>query len=451
MSKIFRVKKGLDIQLKGKAEKIFTRAGRAESYAVKPTDFQGIRPKLLVKPEEEVKVGTPLFFDKYNPDVKFTSPVSGKVSKVNRGERRKILEVVISPDEVDDFLSFDVAKPSDMGREAIISVLKESGMWPSIRQRPYAIIADSSKMPKSIFVSGFDTAPLAPDLDFVMKDLAKEFQMGLDVLGQLTVGKVHLSVNAAYPACEAYSKARNIDYHEFTGPHPAGNPGVQIHHIDPVGKGEYVWYISPLEVVRIGNLFTTGKVDNTTVVALTGSEVLKPKYYKLIKGASVDSILRNNLNIEESLRIISGNPLTGHAVSRHGYVGYYDYQLTVLPEGNYFEIFGWALPGFNKFSHSRTFFSWLQPRREYRLDTNYHGGSRAFVMTGEYDKVLPMNILPVQLLKSILVEDIEKMEALGIYEVAEEDFALCEFVCTSKTEVQEIVRKGLDLMKKETE
>ncbi|MGC9344488.1 MAG: Na(+)-translocating NADH-quinone reductase subunit A, partial [Bacteroidales bacterium] len=366
------------------------------------------------------------------------------------GERRKILEVVVEAASEDSFEKFKVADPKDMERDKIIEVLKESGLWPMFRQRPYDIIANSSKSPKAIFISGFDSSPLAPDIDFIVKDFQQEFQKGIDVISRLTEGKVHLSVNADYPPSKTYSEAKGVELHQFSGPHPAGNPGIQIHHIDPVNKGEYVWYIRPQDVIGIGKFFTDGQIDNSTVVALTGSEVKKPVYYKMIRGAAVSSILSDNVN-EGNLRIISGNVLTGEALTKVGHLGFYDHMVTVIPEGDYYEFLGWALPGFDKFSHSRTFFSWLRPNKEFRLDTNLHGGTRAFVMSGEYDKVFPMDILPVHLLKAILVEDIDKMEQLGIYEVAEEDMALCEFVCTSKTEVQKILRSGLDLMKKETE
>jgi len=450
MLKIIRIKRGLDINLKGKAEKIYIRADRAKTYAVKPTDFHSIMPKLLVKPGEEVKVGTALFFDKYNPDIKFTSPVAGKISTINRGERRKILEVVVEAASEDSYKKFKVADLQLMDRDKIIEVLKESGIWPLIRQRPYDIIADSSKMPKAIFISGFDSSPLAQDVDFIVKDFQKEFQKGIDVISKLTKGKVHLSVNADYPPCKTFADAKGVELHQFSGPHPAGNPGIQIHHIDPVNKGEYVWYLRPQDVIGIGKFFIDGQVDNSTVVALAGSEVKKPVYYKMIKGAAVSSILKDNIK-EGNNRIISGNVLTGEALTKVGHLGFYDHMVTVIPEGDHYEFLGWALPGFNKFSHSRTFFSWLRPNKEFNLDTNLNGGRRAFVMSGEYDKVLPMDILPVHLLKAILVEDIDKMEQLGIYELAEEDLALCEFVCTSKTEVQKILRTGLDLMKKETE
>jgi Na+-transporting NADH:ubiquinone oxidoreductase subunit A len=405
---------------------------------------------LLVQPGDEVNVGTSLFFNKYNPRVKFSSPVSGTVREIVRGERRMILELIIEPKDEDTFLEYKLRDLKLMSREEVIEILLESGMWPTIRQRPFSIIANPDHTPKAIFISGFDSAPLAPDLDFIMKDFKDEFQKGIDVLSKLTEGKVHLGLNATYPPCKTYSEAKNIEIHKFKGPHPAGNVGIQIHHIDPINKGDIVWYLAPHDIVSIGNLFINGKIDNNLYLALTGSEVKKPVYYKMIRGSAVSPILEDNLENGE-LRVISGNVLTGTKISKNGFIGFYDNQITVIPEGNYYEFVGWATPGFGKFSVSRTFFSWLTPKKEYTIDTNLKGGKRAFVMTGEYTKVLPMDIYPVQLLKSILVDDIDQMEKLGIYEVAEEDFALCEFVCTSKTNVQEILRQGLDLMRKETE
>lgn len=450
MSGITRIKKGLDIKLQGKANKIYARSERALHYAVKPTDFHGVMPKLVVKVDDKVKVGSPLFYDKYKPAVKFTSPVSGKIKAINRGERRRILEVVIEADKEDSYVEFKTGEPSSMKREQVISLLQESGMWPSIIQRPFAIIANAEKTPKAIFISGFDSAPLAPDYDFMLKDSVVEFQKGVDALKVLTDGKIHLGINADYPPCETYAKAKGVEIHQFKGPHPAGNPGIQIHHIDPVNKGETVWYVNPAEVVRIGKFFIDGKVDNTTVVALAGSEVEKPLYLKLIRGAAISSILSEK-ELQGNNRTISGNVLTGKKVLKSGFLGYYDHLVTVIPEGDHYEFLGWASLGFGKYSVSRSYWNWLTPKKENRIDTNLKGGERAFVMTGEYNKVFPMDILPVQLLKSILVDDIDQMEKLGIYEVAEEDLALCEFVCTSKIEVQEIIRKGLELMIKETE
>jgi len=450
MSEVIKIRKGLDIKLKGKADKIFIKAPRSKTYSVKPVDFQTLTPKIVAKPCVEVKVGSTLFYDKYRPEIKFVSPVSGIVQKILRGERRRIIAIIVEDDGKDAALSFKKGDPNSMSREEIVENLLESGLWPVIHQRPYDVIASPADNPKGIFISGFDTAPLAPDYDFIMKDNENEFQVGIDVLARLTEGKVHLGLDARYPAAKAYTEARNVERHYFKGPHPAGNVGIQIHKISPVNKGEKVWTVKPQDVITIGKLFLTGKYDPSVVVALCGSEVKKPVYYKLIRGAEVASIVNDNL-AQENVRMISGNVLTGRKISMEGHIGFSDSQVTVIPEGDYYEMFGWITPGLKKFSVSRSFLSWLMPNKEYTLDTNLHGGERAFVMTGEYEKVLPMDIYPVALLKSILVEDIDKMEQLGIYEVVEEDMALCEFVCTSKTPVQSILRSGLNLLRKELE
>jgi Na+-transporting NADH:ubiquinone oxidoreductase subunit A len=449
MSKIFKIKRGLDIKLQGKAEKIFVKASPAEFYGVKPPDFHGLVPKLEVVPGQEVNAGTPLFHDKNRPEIRFTSPVSGVVKSVNRGERRRILEVVVERTGNDiRYESFIKGNPLDMTREEVVTNLMKSGLWPAIRQRPYDIIANPDNEPKAIFISAFDTAPLAPDYDFIVKESGAEFQTGINALKKLTKGKIHLNINAEYPAAQAFTNAGNVQLNSFIGPHPAGNVGIQIHHIDPINKGEIVWYVSPQDIISIGRLFLNGVYDASKIVALTGSEVLKPRYFKLIGGSSVSSITKDNVT-EECPRYISGNVLTGSKIQPDGFIGFYDSQVSVIPEGYHYEFLGWAMPGFKKYSTTRTFFSWLSPGKEYRLDTNLNGGRRAFVLTGQYEKVLPMDIYPMQLLKAILIEDIDLMENLGIYEVSPEDFALCEFVCTSKTEIQKIIRDGLDLMIKE--
>jgi Na+-transporting NADH:ubiquinone oxidoreductase subunit A len=449
MSKVIKIKRGLDIRLKGKAEKIVVKAENAEIYAVKPIDFLYIRPKLTVKIGDKVKAGTVLFFNKYLPDVRFTSPVSGTIKAVNRGERRAILEVLIEPDREMQYESFLKADPASLTREQIIDNLLKSGLWPMIKQRPYGIIANPEAKPKSVFISAFDTSPLAPDFDFIVQGNQEAFQAGINALAKLTEGKVNLNVNADYPPSDVFSKAGNVQLNQSTGPHPAGNVCVQIHHLDPVHKNSVVWTVNPQDVITIGRLFLKGVYDASRIVALTGSEVLNPKYYKTMIGASIKNLITNNTK-EGNLRYISGGPLTGLKIPFDGYIGFYDSQVTVLPEGNHFEFLGWGMPGFNKFSASRAFFSWINTDRDYVIDTNYQGGERAYVMTGQYEKVLPMDILPVHLIKSIMVEDIDRMENLGIYEVVEEDLALCEFVCTSKIEVQSIIRKGIDLMIKET-
>jgi Na+-transporting NADH:ubiquinone oxidoreductase subunit A len=448
MPKVIKIRRGLDIPMKGKAEKILTQADPSEKYAIKPIDFPGLTPKLAVKEDHTVKAGSPLFYDKYKPDVLFTSPVSGKVVSVTRGERRRILEVVVEADKEIIYESFKKGDPGSMAREEIIENLQKSGLWPFIRQRPYQIVANPTDNPKAIFISGFDTAPLGPDYDFALKGEGDSFRTGMKVLSKLTDGDIHLSVNGAFPVSEIYSNLGDVKIHHFRGPHPAGNVGIQIHNIDPINKGDIVWTVNPQDLVIIGRLFEKGIFDAARVVALAGSEVKTPRYYKTMLGASIAPLVKDNVN-EGTSRYISGNVLTGQKIMKDGYIGYYDSVVSVIPEGDHYDFVGWALPGLKKFSMSRTFLAWLTPNREYTLHTNLNGGHRAYVMTGEYEKVVPMDIYPVQLIKSILVEDIDKMENLGIYEVAEEDFALCEYVCTSKTEVQTILREGIDLMIKE--
>ena len=443
-----KIKKGLDIRMKGKAVFNLISAPETELFALKPTDFPGLTPKLAVKPDDRVKVGSPLFYDKYRPEVKFTSPVSGTVTAVIRGERRRILEVVVKSDNKNTAVDFKVGDLSSLSVEDVTKVLLSSGLWPTIRQRPFNIIANPEEKPRAIFISGFDSAPLAPDLDFVLQGLNKVFQKGVDVLSKFTGGKIHIGVKANAPEDSVFKSLNNVEITEFSGPHPAGNVGIQIHHTDPVNKGEVVWVVNPQDVVMIGRLFEKGVLDTEKVIAFVGSEVINPIYYKTKLGGSVKEMTEANTS-GTNLRYISGNALTGTAIHREGYIGYYDQQLTVIPEGNYHEAFGWMMPRLNKYSTSMSYFSWMMPKKEFAFDTNLNGGRRNFVMTGQYEKVFPMNIYPVELLKAIIIEDFDLMENLGIYEVAEEDMALCEFVCTSKTEVQAILRKGFDYILKE--
>jgi Na+-transporting NADH:ubiquinone oxidoreductase subunit A len=450
MSKVIKIKRGLNIPLKGSAEKVLVRLDKAEYYGVKPIDFPGLVPKLDVKVGDRVKAGSPLFHDKYNPEIVFTSPINGEVIEVRRGERRTILEVVVKTENGEtEYEEFGAASPDSLSRDEVVEKLLKSGLWPYIKQRPYGIVANPNDNPKAIFISCFDTAPLAPDLDFAVQGEEEAFQVGIDALRKLTTGTIHLGLNADYPPANAFLNAKGVEHHYFTGPHPAGNVGIQIHHIDPIAKGEVVWTINPLDVIIIGRLFLKGIYDATKVIALAGSEVVKPRYYKLISGASIDSVVKDNINTDTDVRIISGNVLTGTRVDKNGFVGFYDNMVSVIPEGNKYEFMGWIAPGVNKHSASRTFLSKLIPGKKFRLNTNMHGGHRAYVLTGQYEKVLPMDIYPVHLIKAILANDIDKMEQLGIYEVVEEDMALCEYVCASKTEVQAILRNGINTMIKE--
>lgn len=449
MGKSIKIKKGLDIRLIGEAEKVTVSPDSVDSVVIRPTDFHALVPKCLVNPGDVVKAGTPLFFSKKHPEIQFCSPVSGEVTEVVRGAKRKLMAIRILADKETQYQQVNVPSAEGASREELIAALCANGLWPYIKQRPFDVIANPNVAPRAIYISAFDSNPLAPDLDFALQGYGTEFQKGLDVLAKLA--PVNLTVHTSRTKSEIFLKAKNVDIHTISGPHPSGNTGVQIHHISPVNKGEVVWTVSPQDVVIIGRLFTENRYNALRVVAITGSEVTRRRYAKAITGVPMRALLNGNLNHENNVRIISGNVLSGTRESIEGNLGFYDSQVTVIPEGYEPELFGWALPGFGKFSMNRSFFSWLTPGKKYTLDTNQHGEERAFVVSGEYEKVFPMNIYPVYLLKSILANDIERMEQLGIYEVAPEDFALCEFVCTSKIETQSIVRRGLDLVMSETE
>ena len=448
MSKTIKLKKGFDIPLAGKAEKKISGVAESGFYGVKPVDFPGLIPKLDVKPGDVVKAGSPLFHDKLKPEIMFTSPVSGSVISVERGDRRKILEIVVEK-KGNEFIDFGKSDPVSLPAEKVKEHLLKSGLWPAIRQRPYNIIARPADKPKSVFISGFDTAPLAPDYNFIIDNTPPEyFRAGITAVLKLTDGKVNLVLNGKEKPSPILTGCPGVEISYFSGPHPAGNPGVHIHHLDPVNKGETVWVINLQDLVAIGRLFIDGRYNPERIVALTGPEVNNPQYYKMLSGSAVTGIVRDNVK-PGHLRYISGNVLTGRAIPADGFLGYYDSQVTVIPEGDYYEFFGWAAPGAKKFSFHRTFLSSFLPAKSYNFDTNLHGGERAFVMTGQYEKVVPMDIYPMQLFKAIMSGDIDLMENLGIYEIAEEDVALCEFICPSKIEIQSVVRKGLDLMNKE--
>jgi Na+-transporting NADH:ubiquinone oxidoreductase subunit A len=446
MSKVLKIKKGANIKLVGGAEKILADVPMPATVAVKPTDFEGITPKLVVKVGDEVKAGSTLYYSKDNDQIKFSSPVSGEIAEVKRGAKRVIQEIVIIADKETKYEDFGASNPTSESREAIIEKLCKSGLWPFIKQRPYDVVAKPTDNPKAIFISAFDSAPLAPDNDFIVHGQSVAFQKGIDALAKLAT--VHLTVNNAAKADEAFLQAKNVTLHQIEGPHPAGNVGVQIHHFSPLSKGEVVWTIKPQDVLAIGKLFETGKYDASRIVAVSGAQVKTPKYYRTIQGVSMKTLLDGNLN-EGTNRIISGNVLTGEKINLEGYLGFYDYHVTVIPEGGESQMFGWITPNPDKFSISRALVSWMSPNKKYNLNANMNGEERPFVVTEEYDKVFPFDIYPVQLVKAIMVDDIELMENLGIYEVAPEDFALCETVCTSKIPTQTIVRNGLAMLREE--
>ncbi|WP_268223063.1 Na(+)-translocating NADH-quinone reductase subunit A [Sinomicrobium oceani] len=446
MSNDIRIRKGLNINLKGAAEKVVSEAPRVKTFALKPTDFHSVTPKMVVKEGERVKAGDVIFYSKYSEKIKFVTPVSGTLSEVRRGAKRKILEVVIEADSQDVYREFGVKNPAQMSAEEVKAFLLESGCWPFIRQRPYDIIADPEDTPKSIFISAYASAPLAADIEFTLQGREEDFQAGIDAISKLTTGKTHLSV--AKGSSSFLTGVKGVELHKVSGPHPAGNVGVQIHHIDPVNAGEHVWVISPEDVAIIGALLRTGKFDATRTVALAGTEVDKPQYYRVKIGSSVRALVDRSDSID--IRIISGDVLTGDKITVDGFIGFYDNTVTVIPEGNDYRMFGWLPFKDNNIpSMHHTSLSWLFPNKKYTVNTNLNGEERALVVTGEMEKVMPMDIYPMQLLKACMASNIEKMENLGIYEVAPEDFALVDYACTSKIEAQDIIRQGLDLMIKE--
>lgn len=451
MPKDISLKKGLTINLVGDADKVYASLkpnDRTTKYVVKPTDFHGLTPKLIVEIGDKVKAGSPLFFDKSNEKIIFCSPVSGEISDIIRGEKRRILEVVVKANSEIVYESFAISSANDLSREQIIDGMLKAGVWPFIRQKPYDIIANPVDIPKAIFISTFKSAPLTIDNDFALYGMEELFQKGLNYIVKLTSGKTHLNIDGNTNGSKLFAQAKGVEINTISGPHPAGNVGVQIHHIEPINKGETIWYLEPQDVLTIAKLFTEGKYDVSRIVALSGSQVTRPRYYRTISGASVSNLITDNLKQGDN-RIISGDILTGTKINIDGNIGFYDTTVTVIEEGKEQEFLGWLKLGLHKFSASKTFLSWLTPTKKYTLNANMHGEERAYVMTGEYEQVLPMDIYPTQLIKAIMIEDIELMENLGIYEVSPEDLALCEFVCTSKIEVQSIIRHGLDLIRKE--
>ena len=448
MSKDIRIKKGLDIKLFGEAEQTTTETNVAGVYAIKPENFHGITPKLTVKIGAEVKAGDSLFYSKSDERILFPSPVSGKVIDIIRGERRKVIEIRIEADASQQFTDFGKKDTSKMSAEEVKTHLLSSGCWPFVKQRPYDIVANPNQAPKSIFVSGYNSAPLAADLDYTLKGKEAEIQEAITALGKLTEGKVHVSISKG-ANLSPFNEVKGAEIHGLVGPHPVGNVSTQIAQVDPINKGEVVWTVTPQDLVIIGELLLTGKFNAKRTIALTGSQFSKPKYITAYPGVTISKLVSENLNTDNS-RIISGNVLSGSQVSLEGNLGYYDNQITAIPEGDDYEFFGWNKPVFNKISASRAFtFSWMNPKKKYDLNTNTNGEHRAFVVTGSYEEVFPLDIYPMQLLKACLYKDLDEMESLGAYEVAPEDFALTEFICVSKQPHQKIIREGLDLMREE--
>lgn len=443
-----KIKRGLDIALEGQPQTDVLSVGHPATYAIKPTDFKGLVPKLQVKQGDEVKAGDVLFVDKANERIQFTSPVSGEVAEIVRGERRAVLEVKILADSEVKYTSFETGNFASKSREEIKSLMLDAGLWPFIVQRPFGVLADTTITPKAIHVSGFDSAPLAADLNVSLKGDEEYLKVGFEVLAMLTDGKVHLNVHAQ-KGKDVYAKVSGVEINTFDGPHPSGLVGVQINKIDPINKGDIVWTIKPQHVAFLGKFFATGNLNLEQTIVVAGSEIKSPSYYTTRLGACINMVLENNLK-QENVRVISGNVLTGKKILKDGYLGFRDNQLSIIPEGNQYEMLGWLIPSYPRptLSSSLPISKFL--KKTFKVNTNPHGEPRAYVVTGQYEKVMPMDIMPQQLIKAVMAQDLELMESLGIFEVLEEDMALCEFVCTSKIDVQKVLSQGLELMVEES-
>lgn len=448
MANVIKLRKGLDINLKGKAAKQKFSVKAAAQYALVPDDFVGMTPKVVVREGDKVKAGDALFVNKKQTDVKFASPVSGVVQAVVRGDRRKVLRVVVEADKDQQYVDFGLKQVTSLDGDAVVKTLLEAGLFGYINQLPYAVSTTPDQKPRAVFVSALRDMPLAGDFEYELQGNEEDFQTGLTALSK--VAPVYLGIGAKQTS-KALTEAKDVEVNVFDGPCPAGNVGVQVNNIAPVNKGEVVWTVDPTAVIFFGRLFRTGKVDLRRLVAVAGSEITKPEYAEVLVGQPIADLLEGKLAAKDHLRIINGNPLTGRKATKDDFVGGHTSEITVIPEGdNVDEMLGWILPRTNDFSVSRSYFSWLFGKnKEYALDARVKGGERHMIMSGEYDKVLPMDIYAEYLIKAIIAGDIDRMEQLGIYEVAPEDFAVAEFVDSSKLELQHIVRQGLDMLRKE--
>ena len=448
MANVIKLRKGLDINLKGKAAKQKFSVKAAAQYALVPDDFVGMTPKVVVREGDKVKAGDALFVNKKQTDVKFASPVSGVVQAVVRGDRRKVLRVVVEADKDQQYVDFGQKQVASLDGDAVVKALLEAGLFGYINQLPYAVSTTPDQKPRAVFVSALRDMPLAGDFEYELQGNEEDFQTGLTALSK--VAPVYLGIGAKQTS-KALTEAKDVEVNVFDGPCPAGNVGVQVNNIAPVNKGEVVWTVDPTAVIFFGRLFRTGKVDLRRLVAVAGSEITKPEYAEVLVGQPIADLLECKLAAKDHVRIINGNPLTGRKATKDDFVGGHTSEITVIPEGdNVDEMLGWILPRTNDFSVSRSYFSWLFGKnKEYALDARVKGGERHMIMSGEYDKVLPMDIYAEYLIKAIIAGDIDRMEQLGIYEVAPEDFAVAEFVDSSKLELQHIVRQGLDMLRKE--
>ena len=476
MSDTITIQKGLDLPIGGAAELRLTDARSISTYAVKPTDFVGLTPSLLVEEGDAVAVGDALFCDKHDERIRFTSPVSGQVKAIVRGEKRKLLKVVVETDfKSAGSMGLDYKSSPTMTADDIKAAMLQCGLWTTLRQRPFGTIANPDDKPKAIFVSAFSSAPLAPDYDFVMQGKEEWLKKGLEALTNLTDGKVHVCFKPKQGLAKQLSTLNSqLSTHYINGPHPSGNIGTQIAHIDPINKGEVVWTMNLQDVAILGELVVTGVYNPEKAIALAGPNIKNSHYYRVKSGACLAEIIKAQLlnndypkmdayDATKANRVISGDILSGTQIAADGFLGAYDDLVSILPEGDYYDFMGWLMPGFRKFSFSRTFLSGFMPKSTFKplgmklprfenlwkFDTNTHGDERPLVFTGNFERVFPFDIYPTQLIKACIIGDIELMENLGIYEVEPEDFALCEFIDTSKTDIQAIIREALEKLRKE--
>ena len=446
MSYDIKIKNGLTINLKGAAKNIIKKAATPKTISINPSNFHLIIPKMVVKIGQKISQGDVVFFSKKDERIKFCSPVNGVVKEIIRGAKRKIIEIIIESIGDNETSSKKAIDYKNLSGEQVKNLLLDSGCWPFIKQRPYDIIANPSDNPKSIFISTFNSAPISADFQIILDDQKEEFKHGVKILSKLFSGDLNIGIEKNNKSF--LNDIENVKIHTFNGPHPAGNVGVQINHIDPINSGEKVWTLGAEDVANIGRYFMTGSYNPVRTLAVSGPPVKNPKYYKTIAGSELCEIIKDaGINQNDNLRFINGDVLTGYKVESDNYLGFYNNTLSVLREGNHYRMFGWVPFVNNKVpSIYKTSFSWLFPNKKYDLDTNLNGEERALVVTGEMEKVFPMDILPMQLLKECMAGNIEKMESLGIYEVAPEDFSLIDYSSSSKIESQYIIRKGLDLM-----
>ncbi len=450
-----KLKKGYDIKLAGTAVKLRSPVEKPKQFALQPPDFLGIKPKLLVKVGDKVKIGTPLFIDKQHPEYNFVSPACGEVQEITRGERRAVQEVIINDDGTDEYEVYDSIDAEGIpgsDRAELIQEMMKGGVWPFLRQRPFSKIADPTASPRDIFISGMNTAPLATDMVMIMENEEENFKIGTRVLKRLTEGTVYLAVDGnAEKLPKAFENLEDVEIHSFSGPHPAGNTSVHIAHIKPLNSGEIVWYMNAQDVAALGKFFRFGRFPVERVVSVAGSSV-KPearKYYDARIGVPVQSLITEGDLVDPSVRFLSGNVLSGRKIFENGYLGFYHNLLTVIPENKQRDLFGWLTPGLKDESYSRTFLSRLFRSDEYVKDTRLHGGKRAFIQTGEYEQMMPMDIYPAHLVKAIMAEEIEDMIGLGLLEVAVEDFALCTYICPSKIDFGYYIHQGLSVLERE--